>query len=353
MHELDFVAGQMVGYLASKGAAAKNPLRRENLAEFGRRSARAISLIVREKEILVFSMLQWVAIAVAYYVWVQILAWIPAETWNSASKLEETWLNVAVTAWSLLCVAAAAYPIAVLTGAMGAAHFLREQGLPSTVPACLRLALPNSTRLWVFHAIDAWLTVQMILERMPKKGHFKAAAIAQRAAAEALYYAWKVGTIGVPPALLAGRSLADAGKESVALVRKRTWEVARLRGGYSAICWIIGLATYFGSLAFLVAYPSPVAGQQGVSTFYLWAGIPILIAVGMIKLLVRPVYVIASCQLYSEFLEQKGGAPVRLEGSRGWGAHAFAAFVALCVLVLLVALYRDEIGLTWILSGGS
>ena len=353
MHELDFVASEIKGHLKAKGAAGKSPLRRENLAEFGRRSAGAISLIIREKEILVFSMLQWVAIAVAYYVWAQILGWIPEETWNSNSKLEETWLNVAVMTWSLLCVALAAYPIAILTGAMGAAHFLREQGRPSTVPACLRLALPNSTRLWMFHAIDAWLTVDIILERMPKKGHFKASAIAQRAAAEALYYAWKIGTIGVPPALLAGRSLVEAGKESIALVREKTWEVAKLRGGYSAICWIVGISTYVGSLAFLVAFPSPFAGQHGVSSFYLWAGVPILIAVGVIKLLVRPVYVIASCQLYSEFLKQKGRIPVQLEGGRGWGASAFAAFVALCVVVLLIALYRDEIGLTWILSGRS
>jgi hypothetical protein len=68
-----------------------------------------------------------------------------------------------VLAWSFLCVALAAYPIAVLTGAMGAAHFLREQGHPSTMAACLKLALPNSSKLWAFHALDGCLTINMIV----------------------------------------------------------------------------------------------------------------------------------------------------------------------------------------------
>lgn len=302
---LDFVGRDVAAYL-DKHSIPRKVWKGENLAELGRRSMRALALILREKEILVFSLLQWLAIAIAYYLWVQILGWIPEEAWRSRSSLQETALELALLAWTLVCVALAAYPIGVLTGAMGAAHFLRERNQPSTIAACLRLAWPNSTRLWMFHALDGWLTVDILLERMPRKGEFGTAAAARRAMAEAVYYAWKVGTIAMPPALLAGRGLAEAGRESIALVKSRPWQVVKLRGGYSAICWIIGVTTYLGTLAFLIAFPASSPGGHSMLSFYLWLGMPILAAVGVIKLLVRPVYVIASCQLYTEFLKENG-----------------------------------------------
>lgn len=348
---LDFVGRDVAAYL-DKNAIPRKVWKAENLAELGSRSARAISLILREKEIILFSLLQWVAIALAYYLWVQILGWIPEEVWNSPSKLEDTALNVAVLAWSVACVALAAYPIGVLTGAMGAAHFLREQHQPSTIAACLKLAWPNSTRLWMFHALDGWLTVDIILERMPKKGHFNSGAVARRAVAEAIYYAWKVGTIAMPPAILAGRGLVEAGRESIALVKSKPWQVVKLRGGYSAICWIIGVATYVGALVFLIAFPLPGGAGHSVLSFYVWLGLPILAAVGVIKLFVRPVYVIASCQLYSEFLKESGKS-VSLGSRPGRGTNALVAFVVLCAIVLAVSLYREEIGLMALLAAGS
>lgn len=351
MFNLDFIGKDVRAHLDKKGIK-KNIWKGENLAEFSSRSAYAISLIFREKEIILFSLLQWVAIALAYYLWVQILGWIPDEVWESDSKINDISLNLAFLAWSFLCVALAAYPIGVLTGAMGAAHFLREQGHSSTIAACLKLALQNSTKLWMFHVVDGWLTVNIILERLPKKGHFNPGVAAQRAVAEAFYYAWKVGTIGVPPALLTGKGLIEAGKESISLVKSKTWEVVKLRGGYSAVCWIIGIAAYIGAIAFFILFPSPFEAGHKMFSFYAWMGVPILVAVGVVNLFVRPIYVIASCHLYSDFLKENGRS-VEFGNLPGKGMSAFAAFLVLCAIVSVVFLYREETGLMALLSGGS
>ncbi|WP_181918223.1 MULTISPECIES: hypothetical protein [unclassified Wenzhouxiangella] len=74
---------------------------------FWKRDARlvrsAVSLILEEKEILVFSALQWVAIGIMYYVWVQFLGWIPPEVWESDDDLAELGINLVFLAWSFAC----------------------------------------------------------------------------------------------------------------------------------------------------------------------------------------------------------------------------------------------------------
>lgn len=349
MLDLDFIGEDVREYL-DKNGIKKNTWKGENFSEFSSRSAYAISLIFREKEIILFSLLQWAAIALAYYLWVQILGWIPDEVWQSGSKNYDIPLNLAFLAWSFLCVALAAYPIGVLTGAMGAAHFLREQGHPSTIAACLKLALQNSNKLWMFHVLDGWLTVDIILERLPDKRYFSPAVVARRAVAEAIYYAWKVGTIGVPPALLTGKGLIEAGKESISLFKSKSWEVLKLRGGYSAVCWIIAFAAYIGSMAFFISFPSPFDAANKMFSFYAWMGVPILVAVGVINLFVRPIYVIASCQLYSDFLKENGRS-VEFGNLPGRGMSTFAAFLVLCAILFVIFLYREEMGLMALLSG--
>ena len=345
MFDLDFISKDTKSYL-DRNRISKSTWKNENLKEFASHGAYAISLISQEKEIILFSVLQWAAIAVAYYIWVQVIGWIPNEVWESDSKIYDIPLNIAFLVWSFGCVTLAAYPIAIFTGAMGAAHFLRQQGYPSTIAACLKLALPNSKKLWMFHTADGWLTVDIILERLPKKGYFSSAA--ERAIKEAIYYAWKVGTIGMPAALLTGKGLSEAGKDSISLVKSKTWDVLRLRGGYSVVCWVVGIATYVGSVIFFIKSDALFQGEHKIFTFYFWMGVPILISVGVVKLFIRPIYVISSCKLYSDFLVENN-QKVELGKLPGKGESAFVAFFVLCGLLLVVFLYKEELGIMNIL----
>lgn len=347
MFDLDFIGDKAKKHLMEQDVDT-SVWTSENVGAFGRSSAYAIRLILTEKEILLFSILQWVAIGVAYLIWVQIIGWIPMEVWESDSDLAGIAINVVFLGWSFVCVALAAYPIAVLTAAMGAAHFLREQGHPSTIASCLKLALPNSKKLWMFHIADGWLTVMRILDRLPKRNMGSAAT---RAAKEAAYYAWKVGTIAMPAALLTGKGLRAAGKDSLSLVKAQLGDVVKLRGGYSVACWIVGVFAYFGAIFFLGsvgAFDDPVHPMLAV---YMWAAVPILIAVGIINLFIRPIYVIVSCKYYSDLLIDQGKL-VKFENLPGRGVSAFVAFAVLAIIVGFVFVFRQQLGLMDVLTEG-
>lgn len=267
----------------------------ENFGQFFSRTRNALGLIAQEREILAFSALQWVCIAVAYYAWIQFMRWIPEDVLRENSG--DYAYEIAVLLWSGLCIAAAAYPVGILSGCVGAAHFLRAQGQESTVGACLKLVLPLSGRLGVFHAVDGWITAERILDRLPRRG---GGSFLGRAAKEAAYYAWKVATVGMLPALLSGRGVLEAGKDSLELLKARPGEVIALRLGYSAVCWMIGLLAYFGGMAWMISQPA--ADRYSI---YAVAGVPLLVAVGIVVLFLRPIFVLAACQLYSDFLHER------------------------------------------------
>ena len=295
-------------------------------------------------------MLQWCFIALGYYLWIQILGWIPQSVWENERALEDVALNLALLAWSAVCVGLVAYPLGLLTGCMGAAHFLREQDHESTIASCLRLTLPRSWSLWVFHWLDGWITVRQILRRLPKKDRDRD----NSAFHEAMYYAWKVGTIGMLPALLvlppvcSGKVLIAAGMESIHLVKRRTIDVVLLRGGYSAACWVIGVGAYVGTILFFSVFDRPIDTESRVFGAYAWAGIPILTAVAVIQLVVRPVFVIGTCHLYSEYVKE-ADLHLAMPTPPSKGLRTLVAFLVLAVVVAAVFVFREEIGLMSIL----
>jgi len=77
-------------------------------------------------------------------------------------------------------------------------------------------------------------------------------------------------------------------------------------------------------------------------------GVPILVAVGIIELLVRPVFVIASCELYSDYLKERGES-IGFSYLPGRGVRAFAVFIILSCILFTIFLYKEEIGLMNIL----
>lgn len=318
------------------------------ISSFGSRISYAISLSFKEKEIFFFSFLQWASIGIGYLLWVQMLDWIPEEVWRSAAESDEgsiaDWI---LFAWSFICVGVAAFPVGILTGCMGAAHFLNKQGKESTVAACLRLVLPQSWPLWSFHWIDGWITVNQILERLPKKNGRKNPVLS-----EALYYAWKLGVSGVLPSIVTGNGLIKSGKNSVVFVKDNFVEIAKLRAGYSALCWIIGIGAYIGAIFFFMAVdivPKDDEIYGHIYTFYFWAAVPILIAVAIVMLFLRPIFVLALCDLYSDYLNEKGEV-IDLPDNPPKSISAIVVFGCLCAILAVVYLYRIELGVIDMLS---
>ena len=99
------ISGGRLGFVADELANApdfREALSTATAEGFWKHDARllrsALALVLEEKEILVFSALQWVAIGITYYLWVQFLRWIPPEVWASDDRLTELGINLALLA---------------------------------------------------------------------------------------------------------------------------------------------------------------------------------------------------------------------------------------------------------------
>lgn len=329
------------------------PGKTEQVKAFFSHVVYAYRLIMQEKEIITFAVLQWSAIAVGYYLWVQMLDWIPPEVWKSAAESDDggSIADGILIAWSFVCVGVAAFPLSIFSACMGAVHFLRRQGKPSTIAACLNIVLPKAWSLWIFQWIDGWITVRQILIRLPKKRDRMNSW--QKARGEALYFAWKLGTIGILPSLITGRGLVESCQQSILVVRHKAKEAVALRGGYSVLCWIVGIASYLGTIVFFHVFedllPRHKEMHESVYTFYFWAAVPILVAVGIIQLFLRPIYVIASCDIFSDYLDGKN-EKVILPVAPSKSKSALVGFIILVIILIIIFLYRHELGVMNLLS---
>ena len=286
------------------------------LASFVSRIGSAVTLIRDEPKILVFALLQWVCVLLGYLLWIQMADWIPAYLWgNPTSPREPSVADIASAAWAFVCVGIVSYPVGVLSGCMGAAHILRSSNRASTFSSCFSMVLPQSRDLWLFHWIDGWITIDQILDRIPSRT--PAASPTSRTMRESLYYAWKIGVAGLLPGMITGRNLVQSARQSVEFAKDNFVEVAKLRAGYSLLCWIVGIGAYLGALALIVTVDTGTAAigvTDRIYPLFLWLALPISIAVALVMLCLRPVYVIALCDLYADHvLRQNGHGILRLK----------------------------------------
>jgi len=303
--------------------------------------AYAVKLMMQEKEILLFAVLQWLVIGLAYMMWTQVLDWIPDSVWAEAARESSErstatdWANLAIWGWSLLIIATAAYPLALLNASIVASHYLKSSGRPSTVPACLNLASKNLGRVWLFTALDALITVRAIADRLPSKKRRK-----RTAAEEAAYYAWKIATIGVLPSLVSGKTFVDSANESVWLLEDQPVRTIGIRMGYSLLCWIIGVLAYAGAVVTLVMFGGPLGGENWVYHVYVLMGAPIFFAVGIVSL-IRPVFVLAISKLYTDVVpvnvEIEGTVTVESGTEIDWLTLIFAMLTGITLALYLTS----------------
>ena len=77
--------------------------------------------------------------------------------------------------------------------------------------------------------------------------------------------------------------------------------------------------------------------------------VPIVIALAAVMLLLRPIYVLALCDLYSDYLESKEVSP-SLPSDVSKGRSALVVFGLTVIASGVVYLFRDELGITPLLA---
>ena len=331
--------------------------------DFGSRIGYALSLGLKEKEIFFFGLMQWLSVVLAYLLWIQMLYWIPQPVWDWVGEcLDQPGDNDGCTLaadiplflWGTICIFLAAFPIGILSSAMGTTHFLHKNGEESTVAKCLSAAFSNAFATWNFHFADGYITVGQIIERLPSDDKHETALqkAARRAASEALYYAWKLGVAGVLPSLVLGNGVTESGKNSIKFVKANFIEIAKLRAAYSLLCWVVGILAYVGAIITLIFMGDEIYALSGgiaIAKIYLYMIVPIAVSVSVVMIFLRPIYVLTICDMYSDYLSQNN-EKANLPNNPKNGKKAFILFVVICALVALVAGFREQIGLTNTLS---
>lgn len=313
----------------------------------------SVTLIAEEKEIIFFAILQWIAMIVAYLLWIQILDWIPDDLWEEVRQSRERddkgtfmLINLLLTGWSLLIITAVSFPLSLLSAAMVAAHYLRYSQQVSTIDRCFQLASRNLGKLWVFTAIDAWITVDAIMDRLPRKHGNRTAA------EELLYYAWKIGTVGVLPALVAGKGYLEAAKDSLILLKNQPARTIGIRMGYSLLCWIVGITAYIGALYYFIRFGDPANHPNMIYNFYFLMVVPLLIAIGITTVFLRPFFLVMTARLYTDNIAF--AAPDLSAEQADNGILGFIFALILCIIlgaIIGVSLFEHQLGIKeWIES---
>ena len=358
-NKLDFVQDEL------KDLPQFKDLPSGNSKDFTSKIGYALGLGLKEKEIFLFGLLQWAAVILAYLLWVQMLYWIPQPVWDYiADCLDSPGDTDGCTApadiilflWGMFCILLAAFPIGILSSAMGTTHFLYRNGEKSTVAKCLNAAFSNAWATWSFHFIDGYITVNQIIERLPEdnKNNFETPAqiAARRALSEALYYAWKIGIAGVIPSLVLGNGLIDSGKNSIKFVKANMVEIFKLRAAYSSLCWVVGILAYIGGIFVVMSMGDAAYADSGglaIARIYQFLIIPIAIAVSVVMILLRPIYVLTLCEMYSDYLRDNNEEAI-LPNDPGSGKKATILFLVFCVLAIILVAFHDQLGLTNIIS---
>lgn len=327
---------------------SEKPDFKESMSGFWKQSVDSLWFILTEKENITFAVLQLLCIVLGYYVWVQVLDWIPDEVWQSASENKDTGLvNVVLLVWSFLCVGFSALPLGLFTACMSASYILRSEGRQSTVCECLKVVLPKAWPIWVFSWFDGWWTVLRILERLPKKND--RVSFSTKIRRELVYNAWKAASLGFIPALLFGRSVTTAGKDSLMLLKDKFVPLLKLRTAYVIICWVIGIGSYLSIFFFGKYIFGNMRSSYDMYTVYFYCGFPMIMALLILMLIFRPLYIISACRIYAGYAHSKNIKADLPQTSPEFISVA-VVFAVLAAILGVVLLYHAELGIDGIIA---
>lgn len=318
---------------------SENPGYFGSIGSFFTSIAASLRFIFTEKENIVFALLQWATIALVYFIWTQGLSWIPEEIWKNDT--ENTAANLILLVWSLACVGLAAFPLGILTACMNASCLLRFQNKESTFTDCMKAAFSRAGTLWIFSWIDGWWTVKRILERLPKKNDRTLRSV--KIEREIIYQLWKMISLGFIPALLYGRSFKDACKDSLFLLKKRFLPLIKLRLGYSFVCWIVGIGCYAGTVLFF-CYMDKMPDEYDIYSWYFYAGFPLIIALLIIMILFRPLYIISACRIYINYACDEGITPNLPQRTSAF-TNILVIFLCFAAIIGVVLLFHQQLGI--------
>ncbi len=318
----------------------------DSLKEFIMYYVYSWKLMFKEKELFLFIFLQWISVALGYYLFVMMLYWIPEEVWRSTENSRKGSIaDIVLFLWMFVCIGAAALPLGIFSSCMAVVYMLQLENKSSTIAACLKIVLPRAWSLWLFHWMDGYITVKQIIERLPKRDD--RTPVEKKVRGEIFYYLWKISTMGILPNLITGRGIKDTAKNTIGMIKENAMEMIMVRIGYSVFCWIVAVSTYVWGIfnyGWIKDTFFPGDLHSTVSAFYFYAGIPMLFSVAIIQLFIRPAYILAISDIYGLYIYGKG-EEIFDQNPPSAAISAIVSFLVLCLIMFTVYLYRFELGI--------
>lgn len=316
----------------------------ENLPMFFKEAGHALRLILREPEVLLFATLQWATLALTYMMWTGIFGWVPSY-WFGAAMQSGVSSAVAlafgsavfIIVWTAVIFVLTAYPLSLFNAAMVAAHFLRHADQRSTVWRCLTLAAHSASRLWLFTMIDALKSIAGFLSQLPRRRPWLNLPVSREDLPS--YYAWKIGTMMMVPALVAGRDYRAAAKDSLYLLYDKPSRTVNTRMGYAMLCGIFGVTTFIAAPILLLVLTS--GSYWPYRSLAISAG-TFLLTFGVITVLLRPLFLVIAANHYTEAVAID---PTSVAMAASRQRNLTKLLLPLATFIVMAALLlKDEIG---------
>lgn len=166
------------------------------------------------------------------------------------------------------------------------------------------------------------------MQRLPKKRGNSYDALEETA-----YQGWKFASLGFIPAIISGRTVAQACKDSLSLVKHQLLPLAKLRLGYSIVCWITGIACYLAT-AFNMDQMHAFFGieQKTSFSFHMLVGIPLLITLLILIVFIRPLYIISAARIYANYTDINNIRRNLPDSASSMNADWFVLFLLIALL---------------------
>lgn len=188
----------------------------------------------------------------------------------------------------------------VSNGAVGVASFLHQTRQKSTLVKCYQISLQNSGALSSFMFMNNFI---MILTGRNNEESSAGKSI--------MRFMWHVGTMGVLPALLNGRSFTEAFKRSFSFFKHKVVEVVSIRLAYNLLLKFICLVPIFFIALFasleqrgvdvLESVPLESSDALVVAAWSLGGWSLLLVS---FLIIIRPIYISVVYHLYGQFLQE-------------------------------------------------
>lgn len=315
---------------------AETPSVSESLSYFKRCFFYSSKLILKEKEIVFFALLQFLCIAVAYWLCVQMLHLMhdigPAYNGPRGYRGHAYILVI----WIIFVFILTGGFLGMFTACMGAAHFLHESGQESTIIKCLRIVFPKVWSVFMLYLIDAYWAISRIISHIPfseQRGNFAA----DRWMRESIYQAWKVASIGVLPALIVGRGVTEGCKDSLGILKTHFKTLQQLKIAYSSLSWRIG----GGACVIGMFFGPNIFPHLAEVNYVLSVMLPMIFALFFIQVFLKPIYILSICRIYSYYV-QENNIKINLPKVPAF-VSAFITLLFLAFIIWMAFLYQDTL----------